>query len=139
MILSSYVDKSFIPPKVIGMYKQRGYPLGADGSSIDDGKRIVESQGVKTSDYLFGQKLYTADVAGPLFKRYTDAGWTVFVVANFCELPRGCGHLFWVVSVDANGTIWAYDAAYGQREIPLNENKKYPWPKYKAAFAVKKN
>ncbi|MEO6508591.1 MAG: hypothetical protein ABIO02_01435, partial [Patescibacteria group bacterium] len=142
MILSTYVDSSFIPPKVIGMYAKKGYYLGVNGSSIEDGRKIVESQGVETSKYIFSGKLWDAHKVAPMFKQYIDDGWTIYAVANFCQTTKngdgGCGHLFWVVDVDQNGTIWANDPAYGQKSIPLNENKKFPWPLYKAAVAVKK-
>lgn len=136
MIVSSFFDPSFNPKKTIDYYQARGYYIGCSGSYIDDAKKLLKSLGFTTTDYRV-YKLATADKVYQDFKKYLDGGWTIFVLANFCE--NGCGHFFWVVDVDDQKNIWAYDPYYGRKQLPpFNENQYYPFPKYRYAFGVRK-
>lgn len=136
MIVSSFFDPSFNPKKTIDYYQARGYYIGCSGSYIDDAKKLLKSLGFTTTDYRV-YKLATADKVYQDFKKYLDGGWTIFALANFCE--NGCGHFFWVVDVDDQKNIWAYDPYYGRKQLPpFNENQYYPFPKYRYAFGVRK-
>lgn len=135
MILSSYLSKEYDPKKVVSIYASRGYYLGCGGSSYVDAKSLFEDLGLKTTDYIsFNGD--TADEVAADFKKYIQGGWTIFTLANYCD--GGCGHFFWITKVEGNN-IFAYDPYYGQnQDKPLNENDRYPFPKYRIAFGVKK-
>lgn len=135
MIASSYLGSDFNPQKIVDIYKSKGYYLGCDGSSYADAKSALEDLGLKTTSYL-SYGLGTADQVAPDFKKYLDGGWTIFTLASYCD--GGCGHYFWVTGVNGNN-IYAYDPYYGQGQSPpINENSRYPFPKYRIAFGVKK-
>ena len=118
------------------MYKSRGYLLSCAGSSYYDAKSLLESLGLKTTDYItFNYS--TADQAAGDLRKFINAGWTFFTLASFKD--NGGGHYFWITDIDQQGNIWAYDPYYGRFEAPpLNENSRYPFPKYRIAFGVKK-
>lgn len=136
MIASSYISKEYDPKKVVNLYDSKDYYLGCGGSSYVDAKSLFEDLGLKTTDYIsFNGD--TADEVASDFKKYIDGGWTLFTLANYCD--AGCGHFFWVTDVDGKNNIYAYDPYYGQDEDPpINENDRYPFPKYRIAFGVKK-
>lgn len=138
MILSSFIDLIYNPPKMVNIYKNKAYYAGCDGTSYSDAQKVLQSYGMKTTSSLFwypsGVK---AEEVAQDMKNYIDGGWTVFALANFCD--GGCGHFFWVVDVE-QGQIFAFDSYYGRNKPkPLNENTFYPLPKYRAAFAVKRS
>ncbi len=139
MIASSYLGNYFTPKVIVDMYKSRGYLLGCSGSYYSDAKKVLQSLGLKTTDSLFFNT-EKADTVVPDLRKYLAKGWTFFALANFCNKSDGstCGHMFWITDVDSRGNILAYDPAYGPFEIPYNENSRYPYPLYKAAFGVKK-
>ncbi|MBI4973393.1 C39 family peptidase [Candidatus Roizmanbacteria bacterium] len=138
MILSSYIDQKYTPPEVVEIYKSNGW--AACGTGLSYAKSVLTSRGVKTSDYILpysGIEYSIEEVRGD-FKSYLDNGWTIFVLAWFRE-GKGGGHYFWVTGLDENGNVLAYDPYYGASQSPpINENVRYPFPKYAAAFAVKK-
>lgn len=141
MILSSYVDTAFTPPKVVDMYKEQNM-IGC-GTKITDAKNILEQNGVETSDYILGydEKKYKADEVAPDFKSYIQNGWTIFTLSHFnCkEKAEGCYHFFWITDIDTKNNIIAHDPSLGSRvKTAINENKLYPDPTYIAAFAVRK-
>ncbi len=135
MILSSYVDKSFTPDATLKLYQQQGLEADCNGSSIFDAKQILSEKGVLTSDVIYYNE-QKSDVVAQDLKNYTDAGWTIFMLGEYCA--SGCKHFFWITNVDGNNNIWAYDPYYGRYQIPFKENSYYPYPLYKIAFAVKK-
>lgn len=138
MILSSYVDQKYTPPEVVEIYKDNGW--AACGTGLSYAKSVLTSRGVKTSDYIvpFSGYEYSIEEVRDDFKSYLDNGWTIFVLAWF-RPGQGGGHYFWVTGIDENGNVLAYDPYYGAgQSAPINENVRYPLPKYAAAFAVKK-
>jgi len=136
MISTSYTGDDFNPEKVVEMYKTRGYYLGCNGSGYFNALSLLQSLGLKTTDYIIFS-YEPADQVVPDLKNYLDAGWTFFTLANFRE--NGGGHFFWITDIDDQGNIWAYDPYYGRFQVPpLNENSRYPFPKYRIAFGVKK-
>jgi len=135
MIASYYLGEDYNPEKIVSEYSSRNYYLGCDGSRYQDAKAYLESKGLKTTSYMI-YDYDTADLVEDDFKKYIDAGWTLFVLANFRD--DGGGHFFWVTNVDDDG-IWAYDPYYGKGLVaPINENNRYPFPKYRVVFGVKK-
>jgi len=136
MITASYIDNSITPQTIVDLYKQKGYFLGCAGSRYSDAKNALESYGITTTDYLL-YSLETIDQVAADFKNYINNGWTIFVLANYCD--AGCGHFFWITDVSANNDTWAYDPYYGRfQSPPYNEKSRYPFPKYRVAFGVKK-
>ena len=96
---------------------------------------MFQSLGLKTTDYLVFN-LEKSDTVVPDLRKYLNAGWTFFTLANFRD--NGGGHFFWITDIDNQGNIFAYDPYYGRYEIPYNENSRYPYPLYRVAFGVKK-
>lgn len=138
MILSSYIDQKYTPPEVVEIYKSNGW--AACGTGLSYAKSVLTSRGVKTSDYIvpYSGYEYSVEEVRDDFKSYLDSGWTIFVLAWF-RPNQGGGHYFWVTGIDENGNVLAYDPYYGAGQSPpINENVRYPLPKYAAAFAVKK-
>ena len=138
MILSSYIDQKYTPPEVVEIYKSNGW--AACGTGLSYAKSVLTSRGVKTSDYIipYSGYEYSIEEVRDDFKSYLDNGWTIFVLAWF-RPGNGGGHYFWVTDIDQNGNVMAYDPYYGKSQSPpINENVRYPLPKYAAAFAVKK-
>ena len=135
MIAASYLGSQYNPQTIVNLYKQRGFFLGCGGSYYADAKAMIESLGLKTTSYM-SYNLDTADRVASDFKKYIDAGWTIFTLANF--RPDGGGHFFWVTEVKGNN-IYAYDPYYGKSSAPpIDENSRYPFPKYRLAFGVKR-
>jgi len=136
MILASYVDKNYNPATVADLYGKNGYYLGCNGSGYSKLQSLFESKGLKTSDYIIANKNgYVIDDVAEDLKNYLNAGWTIFMLANF----QAGDHYFWIVDIDANNNVFAFDPYYGRLTIPpFNENSYYPFPKYKVAFGVKK-
>lgn len=136
MIASSYLGNQYDPQAIVNLYKNKGYFLGCGGSVPSNAKAALESLGLKTTTYMSYSE-ETADQVAPDFKKYIDAGWTIFAYGDFKEGPTG-GHFFWITDVQG-GNIMAYDPYYGKSSTPpINENDRYPFPKYKGAFGVKK-
>lgn len=135
MIARSYLGGNYDPKTVVNLYRSNGYLLGCDGSRYSDAKQILQSLGLKTTDYLVFNSEKSETVVQDL-RKYLAGGWTFFALASFCE--GGCGHYFWITDIDNENNIWAYDPAYGRYEIPYNENSRYPYPLYRLAFGVKK-
>ncbi len=136
MIVASYIDKSVTPKTVVDLYRQKGYFLGCAGSRTTDAKAALASYGVKTTDYMTFNYA-TIDTAASEFKNYLNNGWTIFVLTSFCD--SGCGHFFWITALGGDNATWAYDPYYGKSQTPpINEKTRYPFPKYRIAFGVKK-
>lgn len=135
MILSSYIDKKFTPAVVVDLFKEKGLYAGCNGTKITDNQKLINEVGLKTTDLLFYR---SNEEAVADFKAYLEAGWTMFALARFCE--NGCRHYFWITDIDEASNVWAYDPFYGRKELPppFNENKYYPFPRYRLAFGVKK-
>lgn len=137
MILSSYVDKKNTPPYVVDIYKDIG--AAACGTGLGYAKQVITEGGAKTSDYIlpYTDKQYLASEVASEFRSYIKNGWTIFALASYCD--AGCGHYFWITDIDEKGNILAYDPYYGKNSTPpINENSRNPFPKYIAAFGVKK-
>jgi len=139
MILSSYVDKSLTPPKMVDLMSKAGVRIGCYGSYVSEIYSYLSGRGdIKVSSFIIpsGGQLLEKDVAKD-FRGYTQSGWTIFVLANFKQ--DGGGHYFWVTDVNENGDILAYDPYYGKQQTPpISENRYAPAPYYRFAFAIKK-
>lgn len=140
MILSSYVDKTMTPPKVIDQLEKSGVRMGCYGSYIAELYSYLNNRGdLKVSSFIIPNegRLQAKDVADD-FRGYIKNGWTIFVLANF--RTDGGGHYFWVTDVTDDDEILAYDPYYGRSQpAPFNENKYSPAPYYRYAFAIKKS
>jgi len=141
MIVASYIDKNINPPKIVEEYKKSGYYLGSSGSYYSDAENIIKKYGLKTTYIFSDNKPKTIDQIinnfGQIIKNYQNAGWTFFALANFCN--NGCGHYFWIIKIDEELNIWAYDPAYDIKlPKPINHKVRYPFPKFRAIFGVKK-
>lgn len=135
MIATSYLGQEYNPKSIVDLYEKNNYYLSCAGSRYTDAKAALESLGLKTTSYMT-YNFEKSDAVASDFKKYIDAGWTIFTLANYCD--NGCGHFFWVTEVK-NGEILAYDPFYGKSSNPpYNENSRYPFPKYRLAFGVKK-
>ncbi len=139
MILSSFVDTKYDPPEVVDIYKSIGG--AACGTGMGYAKSVLSSHGIKTSDYIIpytGQEHGIDEVRDDL-REYIDNGWTIFVLAWY-KPNQGGGHYFWLTDIDEKGNALAFDPYYGMDQTPpINENVRYPMPKYAAAFGVKPN
>ncbi len=136
MIASTYLNNQYDPNFIVNKYGEKKYYLGCNGSSYYDAKSLLEGLGLKTTDFIYFN-LQPADKITNDLKRYINAGWTFFTLANFRE--NGGGHFFWITDIDSNGNILAYDPYYGRFQAPpINQNSRYPFPLYRVAFGVKK-
>lgn len=136
MIASSYLGYQYNPKTIVDLYRSKGYLLSCSGTRYSDAKSLLQSLGLRTTDFLVFD-LETADQVVSDMKKYLSSGWTIFALANFKD--EGPGHFFWITEIDSKNNIWAYDAYYGRFEAPpINENSRYPFPKYRIAFGVKK-
>ena len=152
MILASYVDKNINPPLVVQEYKKNGYYLGPDGSYYFHAQNILKSYGLKIATIFTDNRIRTIDQLmtqfGEIVKNYQKSGWTFFALANFCnphpcknnpKVICNCGHYFWIIRIDESLNIWAYDPAYDIKlPKPINHKVRYPFPKIRVLFAVKK-
>ncbi len=137
MIASSYLGSQYDPKTIINIYKDNEYLLSCDGSRYQDAKSILNGLGLKTTDYMTFDYEIVDQVVGDL-KKYLSSGWTFFTLADFTE-GEGGGHYFWITDIDSENNVWAYDPYYGRFEAPpINENSRYPFPKYRVVFGVKK-
>lgn len=136
MILSSYVDKSQTPPKVVDAMGKAGVEISCNGSGMYELYDYMgKVNGIKVSSLMDLGHVEAKEVVGE-FRNYIKGGWTLFVLAD-CKYG---GHYFWVTDVTADGKILSYDPAYGAgKPTPFNENQYDPHPYYIYAFAVKKS
>lgn len=145
MILSTYVDKKYTPSYVVDNLYQDSE---CDGTFIGESKDVFENKVIdkketklpnfnfETTDYFF---THDRDDRQPLsvvfndLKRYSDAGWEIFAVADINNI----GHMFWITEVSENGDIWVMDPWYGcGKAYPMRQN--YLNPLFKRAFGVRK-
>jgi len=152
MILASYVDKNINPPLVVQEYKKNGYYLGPDGSYYFHAQNILKSYNLKIATIFTDNRIRTINQLmtqfGEIVKNYQKSGWTFFALANFCDphpcknnpkVTCTCGHYFWIIKIDESLNIWAYDPAYDIKlPKPINHKVRYPFPKIRVLFAVKK-
>ncbi len=134
MIISSYKNRVFSPLDSVNQY---GRKVGCIGSSYLDAISILIQNGVKVGSIFLATDYYAGKKATEIadeFRKYILAGKTIFTLANFRS--DGGGHFFWVIDVDTQGNIWAFDPYYGRYQIPYNENSRYPYPLYRVAFPV---
>ena len=63
-----------------------------------------------------------------------------FYVENFRTSESRINQIKEIIcNIDENNNVWAYDPYYGRLSAtPFNENRYYPFPKYRVAFGVKK-
>ena len=140
MILSSYVDSTLTPPKVIELMKKKGIPIGCDGAEVYSLHGFMSKiSGITVSSIIpykhIKSNAQAKDVVSD-FRNYIQGGWTILALTSH----KFGGHYFWVTNVTSDGQILAYDPAYGSgRPTPFNENQYNPFPYYLYAFAVKKN
>jgi len=136
MVASSYLGSKYDPKTIVDLYRSKGYLLSCSGTRYTDAKLLLQGLGLKTTDFLVFD-LEPADQIVSDLKKYMSSGWTFFALANFRD--EGPGHFFWITDIDSKNNIWAYDAYYGRFVAPpINENSRYPFPKYRIAFGVKK-
>ncbi len=139
MILSSKVNSSYTPHKIIDLYNQSNLYLGCVGSGYYSAQKILRQEGLFVSNLIFANNTplpieYVADE----MRKWIAGGSTLFTLAVFrTKSGAEVGHYFWVTEVDENKNVWAYDPYYGRFQIPFNENVYYPYPKYILAFAVR--
>lgn len=134
MILSSYIDTKYDPPTVVNLYGESGFEAGCKGSTIVSAQQILSQNGMKTTDInYYGNSSFDETVND--FKQYLNSGWTLLTLVKYAP---DWGHFYWVVDVDENNTIWAYDPGDAKRPVPLNENSVEPAAKYMLAIGVKK-
>jgi hypothetical protein len=152
MISASFIDKSINPKTVVEKYRQMNYYLGTQGSDYNDAEKILKNYGLKIANIFVDNQPKTIDqvinLFGSIIKNYQASGWTFFALANFCDPnpckddPKeicSCGHFFWITKIDDNLDTWAYDPYYGRLlSRPYNEKSRYPFPKYRVIFGVKK-
>jgi hypothetical protein len=130
MIVASYKDRSIDPRQIVNEY---GPAVGCGGSGYTTAQQVLRKYNIKVGElFLSNKQGVRADEIASIFKEYINTGKTIFVLANF---PAG-GHFFWVIDVDKNNNIWSFDPAYGTRQIPYNQNSRYPFPLYRVAFTV---
>jgi len=134
MILSSYIDKKYDPPNTVNLYKESGLEAGCKGTTILSAQQILNQNGLKTTDVIYyGNSSFDETVQD--FKQYLNSGWTLLTLVKYA---KDWGHFYWVVDVDENNNIWAYDPGDAKRPVPLNENTVEPTAKYYLAIGVKK-
>lgn len=130
MIIASYKDKTIDPRQIVNEY---GPAVGCDGSGYTTAQQVLRKYNIKVGEpFLSNNQGVRADEVASIFKGYINTGKTIFVLANF----SAGGHYFWVVDVDDNNNIWAFDPYYGRSQIPYNQNSRYPYPLYRVAFTV---
>ena len=136
MIISSYVDSTQTPPKVIESMSKAGVSISCDGTGMYQLYEYMKNiPGIKVSDIISLGNAQAKDVVSD-FRNYTNGGWTLFTVADF----KYGGHFFWVTDVTVDGKILAFDSFYGSgKPTPFDENQYNPYPYYIYAFAVKKS
>lgn len=138
MILSSYLGRSITPPEVVEIYKSQG--RAQCGTSLGSARKIIGEQGVTISDYIipYDDKGYRVEEVADDMRSYIRNGWTIFVLASFSS-SSDLNHFFWITNVDEQNNVFAYDPYYGSGKIPpINQNARYPYPKYLGAFGVRK-
>jgi len=128
MIVASYKDKSIDPRYIVNEY---GKAVGCEGSSYVTAMNILRNHGITVGEPLYFSHVKAEEVAS-IFKRFIDAGKTIFANADF----SAGGHYFWIIDVDQNNNIWSFDPYYGRFQIPYNQNTLYPYPLYKLVFTV---
>ncbi|GIW62946.1 MAG: hypothetical protein KatS3mg090_0772 [Patescibacteria group bacterium] len=141
MILSTFIDKSWTPIKVIESFYEplsktnKYYIANCNGTYISAAKEIL-SRYFDVGNYIFASEAgYELNMIIKDMKMFINNGYYIFALANF----NNYGHFFWIVDIDENNNVWAYDPYYSEgRLVPLNENSFYPDPKYRLAFPFKK-
>ena len=135
MIISSYIDSTQTPPKLVDSMGKAGVSISCNGSGMYELYGYMSKvQGLKVSSMISLGNV-NAKTASSDLRNYTKGGWTLFVLAHHVY----GGHYFWVTEVTDEGEILAYDPAYGSgRSAPINQNLYAPDPNYLYAFGVKK-
>lgn len=132
MIVASYKDKSVDPRIIVNRY---GSSVTCNGTGYTTAINVLRSYGINVGNLiLYDNNGRKADQVVHNFANYINAGKTIFALANF--RPNGGGHYFWIVDVDKDNNIWAFDPFYGRYQIPYNQNSRYPYPLYRVAFPV---
>mgnify|MGYP000411161285 CR=1 FL=1 len=141
MITASLINRSINPGTIVEQYKQNGYYLGYNGSRYRDAEKILKSYNLKIAYIFADNRLKTIDQLmnqfGQIIRNYQNSGWTFFALADFCD--NGCGHFFWIIKINEDLNTLAYDPYYGRLSTPpYNQKSRYPFPKYRVIFGVKK-
>ncbi len=147
MILATLVDQNIDPKFVMNKYKAKGEYMTCYGTDIKAAKNIMKENNLVTSEYLFnygrGQGANVKTIADDITP-YLKSGWFVFVLAEF-KPNGGGGHFFVLTDINLDQrtgeyTVTSMDPYYepDSRALPINYNKRKPYPLYRAAFAVKK-
>ncbi len=147
MILSTLLQDTIDPIQVWKKYNDNGASISCAGTNVADAKTVIESyksRGIQTSatnlfSYGHNNAASIDEVASDIRQKVKN-GWYVFVLADFCE--GGCGHFFVITDIDDNNVVTSYDPYYEPPEasrLPINYTNRYPFPKYRTAFAVKKS
>lgn len=141
MILSTILKQNIDPVTLLKKYKDMKAYIGCDGTNADDAKKVIQGYGLQTSGYLFNYGHSNAATIGqvaPDIREKVKNGWYVFALTDFCK--DGCSHYFVITDIDANNVVTSYDPYYETPEnskLPINYTNRYPFPKYRTAFAVK--
>jgi hypothetical protein len=141
MIVASFVDRNIDPIKMVDYYQKNGYYIGSKGSYYSDAIKVLKRYNLKVEEIFLTNKNpkpvnQLMDEMGEIIKNLQSHGWTFFVLANFCK--GGCGHFFWLIQLDNDSNIWAYDPAYYVSKFPKPVNLKEKNPEFRAIVAVKK-
>jgi|GEM_PF-6059385 len=127
------------PPTMNNKYRELGLYAGCNGSHLASAKTVIETYGLKTSQYLFGSGPYTIEQVAQDIRDKVKNGWIVFALTHFCE--GGCGHFIVITDIDEANRVTSYDPYYEPPESspqPISYQGRYPFPKYIAGFAVRK-
>lgn len=132
MIVASYRDSSVTPIDIVNEY---GRSVNCDGSSYITAINVLNKYGIRTGNNSTNNLLFhgtkNPDEVAPLFKHYIDAGQTIFALGHI-----EVNHYFWVVDVDEQNNIWAFDGVYGIGGVPYNHKIRFPNHYYILAFPV---
>ena len=135
---------------MVQLYDAKGQYIGCNGSSYISAAQIlsgypqldVRTEAIDNAGRSSTDTSYAGIPLAQYFQKYMDPTltnghpWTILALANFCD--GGCGHFFWVTTVDGNDNIWAFDPYYGiGQSLPYNENTRYPFPKYRYIILVR--
>lgn len=131
MILSSFVDSKYTPQFVTtAFWELESAATGRGGACqtwhADSIFLLRDVGGLQLGDsFDINQYDLTSGTKGEYMKNAIKNGWTFYVSATFTTSGnQELRHIFWVVDIDNNGDVWAYDPYFGdQKTPPINLSK----------------
>lgn len=142
MVIATLVDPSVEPVGLLNQYKARGAYMTCAGTDIATPKALMEEYGLQTSNYLFSysnEEAVSIHAVADDIRPYVKNGWFVFVLTNFAYASKGHFHV--ITDIDEQNHVTSFDPYYEPPESsiqPINYTNRYPYPVYRAAFAVKR-